>query len=58
MTEWQDESRELALTCDAGGSILWADARVKRIVGAGPGDALLAMNGSGDAPTGTGAADV
>jgi len=43
MTDWQDESRELALTCDAGGSILWADARAKRILGARPGDSLLAL---------------
>lgn len=42
-------SRELALACDAGGTILWADARASELLGARPGQALrsLAVDGSG-----------
>ena len=40
---WEDESRELALRCDARGTILWADARAQRILGAKAGTSLLAL---------------
>ena len=40
---WDDESRELALTCDGDGRILWLDSRARRLLGGKPGDTFLSL---------------
>jgi signal transduction histidine kinase/CheY-like chemotaxis protein len=40
---WDEHSRELSLTCDAHGTILWRDARAAKILGAGEGTSLLSL---------------
>ncbi len=41
--DWEDESRELALTCEGDGCILWLDGRARRLLGGKPGDAFLSL---------------
>ena len=43
MVNWDDESRELALTCDGEGRILWLDGRASRLLGGKPGDTFLSL---------------
>jgi signal transduction histidine kinase len=40
---WDERSRELTLTCDAQGRVLWSDARAQRMLGVDRGSDLLAL---------------
>jgi signal transduction histidine kinase/CheY-like chemotaxis protein len=40
---WDEQSRELSLTCDARGAILWLDARAARLLHTRLGDGLLSL---------------
>jgi signal transduction histidine kinase/CheY-like chemotaxis protein len=40
---WNEHSRELSLTCDAHGTILWLDARAAKILGTREGASLLSL---------------
>jgi len=44
---WDDESRELSITCDAQGRVHELDARARRLLGAEPGSDLVALSVSG-----------